>query len=190
MQVSRVLWSHQWDGTGAPNDEAVCCAELAVQELERHYTLVRKVEEVPQAHLYLGQDEDTLYDDPGTILEGWLDNEATFPLEIEVYSAKGVWSYLPDYERFVDWLTGDFGIDEDFIASDEYGIASERTTAALNDPEVKAAFEAAFALFASKVDWRVSDKRIRKMVVKANPDDPTNPLVDDEPFWVRRSELS
>lgn len=185
--VSVVLYEHQWAGTGAPTDEADCCAKLAVDEVAKRYHLVRKPEPRPATSLYCEQGGDMYYTDPDTLVEGFVEQEYD-ELTIEVHSAKGVTDYLPTLDWVAEALTEGYLIDEEFLESSDDGQVHDVVTEAMKVPEVAAAFGAAFALLAAHVQWSVADERIGTMLVTVNPDDPENPLVDDEPYYHRRGD--
>lgn len=159
--VSVVLYEHQWAGTGAPTDEADCCAKLAVDEVAKRYHLVRKPEPCPATSLYCEQGGDMYYNDPDTLVEGFVEQEYD-ELTIEVHSAKGVTDYLPTLDRVAEALTEGYLIDEEFLESSDDGQAHDAVTKAMKVPEVAAAFGAADAI-AKRLESTAQDIRRRSV---------------------------
>lgn len=110
-------------------------------------------------------------------IEPWHDEHDNRPLTIEEWSVCDTVSHVPPVDLILDnaceWA-GDNGL------LDEDGFYAFENAARRDD--VRAAFQAALDLWASKVKFRMADKCLRTYTVTW--DEHGNPLVDGEPLYV------
>lgn len=111
-------------------------------------------------------------------IEPYHDEHDRRPNLIEEWSTREPRTQLLDVDALLEWATewaGEEGLwDEDGF--DDIANAGKA-------PDVRAAFEAALDLWASKIKYRMADKCLRTWIITW--DDEGEPLADGEPIYVK-----
>lgn len=137
-------------------------------------------DQVDDVKLYGVMEAEVMYLDPASVYETdyepWLDEHDRRPLTIEEWSAIPAAGQLMAVDSILGHIIE--------MSCEEWGEGGiDKAERAAQDPEVVAAFEAARAVLASKVDYWLADKRLRTLTVTW--DDAGNPLLDGEPMYVK-----
>jgi hypothetical protein len=105
------------------------------------------------------------------------------PNQIEEWSVCDVKGHLLDVDRLTDWAV-EMACDDGMWDED----GADDIANAAKGPDVRAAFEAALDLWASKIKYRMADKCLRTWTITWDAND--EPLADGEPIYVKAKDPS
>lgn len=141
---------------------------------------------ITEQRLYGLPHAERLHFDPADVVQEWLDDRCDDDTErrfvIEEWSVHPPSYHLPSVATILERICED-------AYDNEWGEDSETwENATLKQDDVRAAAQALRDLIASKVTYRMANKKLRDLHVTPS-DDPDNPLLEGAPTW-RKSDPS